>query len=195
MSVAGRRLAPVSSAGAVSSENAVSLEGAASSAGAVPSAGAGSSAESAAAVFAEFCAAGLWPGLRRGLAGRLAAAGITTADEVSAGRLELVEGIGPKRAERLAAAFEDVLPAYDTAELLISCRVPARFAGSAVSHLGKSAPIRLREDPWLLLSLPQIRVDQADWFARQLLGDRAHPQDPRRGRALVVHLLARAARD
>jgi exodeoxyribonuclease V alpha subunit len=146
-------------------------------------------------VFGEFCAAGLWPGLGRGLAARLAEAGITEPEQVTAGRLELVEGVGPKRAERLAEAFQDALPVYDTAELLVSCQVPAKFAGQAVSHLGKSAPVRLRQDPWLLLTLPQIRPDQADWFARKLLGGHADPQDPRRGRALVTHLLGRAARD
>jgi exodeoxyribonuclease V alpha subunit len=146
-------------------------------------------------VFAEFCSSGLWPGLGRGLAARLAEAGITEPEQVSAGRLELVEGVGPKRAERLAAAFEDALPAYDTAEVLVSCQVPAKFAGQAVGYLGKSASVRLREDPWLLLTLPQIRPDQADWFARKLLGGQADPQDPRRGRALVSHLLGRAARD
>jgi exodeoxyribonuclease V alpha subunit len=146
-------------------------------------------------VFAEFCAAGLWPGLGRGLAGRLAAAGITSPEDVSAAKLELVEGVGPKRAERLAGAFEDALPCYDTAEILVSCRVPAKFAGPAVSYLGRSASIRLREDPWLLLLLPQIQPNQADWFARQLLGGRASPQDPRRGRALVAYLLGKAARD
>src|SRR5207244_38582 len=72
-------------------------------------------------VFAEFCAAGLWPGLGRGLAARLRESGITGPDEVSAGRLELLPGIGPKRAERLAAAFEDARPRYETAELLVSC--------------------------------------------------------------------------
>jgi exodeoxyribonuclease V alpha subunit len=146
-------------------------------------------------VFGEFCAAGLWPGLGRTLAGRLAAAGITGPEHVSAARLQKLEGIGPKRAQRLAAAFEDALPAYETAEILVSCRVPARYAGPAVGYLGKAAASRLRADPWLLLSLPQIRPDQADWFARKLLGDLALPQDPRRGRALVAHLLARAARD
>jgi exodeoxyribonuclease V alpha subunit len=146
-------------------------------------------------VFAEFCAAGLWPGLGRTTAGRLASAGITEPELVTAGRLEMVEGVGPKRAERLAKSFEDALPALDTAEVLVPCRVPAKFAGSAVGYLGKSAAVRLRQDPWLLLSLPQIRPDQADWFARQLLGGQAHPQDPRRGRAIVTHLLTRAARD
>lgn len=81
------------------------------------------------------------------------------------------------------------------AELLAACRVPARYAGPAVARLGASAAQQLREDPWLLLSLPQIRPDQADWFARQMLHEAAGPQDSRRGRALVSYLLARAARD
>jgi exodeoxyribonuclease V alpha subunit len=79
------------------------------------------------------------------------------------------------------------------AELLTACRVPARFAGAAVARLGASAAEQLRADPWLLLSVPQIRPDQADWFARQVLGNDASPQDERRGRALVGYLLARAA--
>jgi len=154
-------------------------------------AGAGGSSE----LFGEFCAAGLWPGLGRALAGRLTAAGIRTPEDVTAGRLELVEGVGPKRAERLAGTFEDALPAWDVAEVLASCRVPVKFAGPAVGYLGKSASIRLREDPWLLLTLPQIQPNQADWFARQLLSGQADPQDPRRGRAIVTHLLGKAARD
>jgi exodeoxyribonuclease V alpha subunit len=152
-------------------------------------------ADRSADVFGQFCAAGLWPGLGRRLAAQLPAAGISGPEQVSAARLQKLDGVGPKRARRLAAAFEDALPSYDTAEVLVSCRVPARYAAPAVGYLGKSAAIRLREDPWLLLSLPQIRPGQADWFARRLLGDRAHPQDPRRGRALVVYLLTRAARD
>ena len=152
-------------------------------------------ADRSADVFGQFCTAGLWPGLGRSLAAQLPAAGITGPEQVSAARLQKLDGVGPKRAQRLAASFEDALPSYDTAEVLVSCQVPARYAAPAVGYLGKSAAIRLREDPWLLLSLPQIRPDQADWFARRLLGDQAHPQDPRRGRALVVYLLTRAARD
>ena len=146
-------------------------------------------------VFAEFCAAGLWPGLGPRLAGRLAAAGITGPGEVSAQRLELVEGVGGKRAVALAAAFEAARPVYETARLLVACRVPARLAGPAVARLGATAPRQLREDPWRLLAVPQLRPDQADWFARQVLGGQAAPEDPRRGRALAGHLLARAARD
>lgn len=146
-------------------------------------------------VFGEFCAAGLWPGVGAGLAARLAGAGITAPNLVTAARLELVQGIGSKRALRLAAAFEDARPSYEVAELLLTCRVPARYAGAAVARLGGSAARQLRGDPWRLLSVPQLKPDQADWFARQLLGDGADPQDPRRGRALVTHLLAQGARD
>src|SRR5215469_3953288 len=146
-------------------------------------------------VFGQFCAAGLWPGLGRSLAAQLPGAGITGPEQVSPARLQKLDGVGPKRAQRLAASFQDSLPSYDAAEVLVSCQVPARYAAPAVGYLGKSAAIRLREDPWLLLSLPQIRPDQADWFARRLLADQAHPHDPRRGRALVVYLLTRAARD
>ena len=151
--------------------------------------------EVTAGLFGEFCLAGLWPGVGRAMVEKLRAAGITSPADVTAGRLELVEGIGPKRAARLAASFTRVRPAYETAELLIQCRVPARFAGSAVALLGPSAARQLRDDPWKLLLLPQIRPDQADWFARKLLAGQADRQDPRRGRALVVHLLVKASRD
>ena len=151
--------------------------------------------QSAAGLFGEFCLAGLWPGVGRALVGKLQAAGITEPASVTASRLELVEGIGPKRAARLAASFARAQPSYETAELLTQCRVPARFAGSAVALLGLSAARQLRDDPWKLLLLPQIRPDQADWFARRLLADQADRQDPRRGRALVVHLLVQASRD
>src|ERR1700744_4507312 len=145
--------------------------------------------ESAPRLFGEFCTAGLWPGVGRSMAEKLQAAGITSPDDVTAGRLELVEGVGPKRAARLAAAFTPAPPG-----LLTSCRVPARFAGQAVALLGPLAADQLREDPWKLLTLPQIKPEQADWFARQLL-DQATPADPPRGRALVVHLLNKASRD
>ena len=145
-------------------------------------------------VFGEFCAAGLWPGLGRSLAGQLAGAGITGPDLVSADRLALIEGVSGERAGRLAAAFAAARPCYETAQLLAACQVPARFAGPAVATLGRTAADQLRQDPWRLLALAQIRPDQADWFARKLLPETS-PQDPRRGQALVSYLLGRAARD
>jgi exodeoxyribonuclease V alpha subunit len=146
-------------------------------------------------VFGEFCAAGLWPGLGRKLASQLAGAGITGPALVSADRLEHIEGVSGERAGWLATAFAGARPCYETAQLLAACQVPALFAGPAVAMLGRTACDQLRQDPWRLLALPQIRPDQADWFARKLLRDQASPQDERRGRALVSYLLARAARD
>jgi exodeoxyribonuclease V alpha subunit len=97
------------------------------------------------------------------------------------------------------SAAPDQVPGPDrlqeTARLLASCQVPERLAGPAVAVLGAGADQQLREDPWRLLLLPQIRPDQADWFARRMLGTGAAPQDPRRGRALTGYLLRRAARD
>jgi exodeoxyribonuclease V alpha subunit len=146
-------------------------------------------------VFGEFCAAGLWPGLGRELARQLAGAGITGPALVSADRLELIDGVSGAGARSLAMAFAGARPCYETAQLLAACQVPARFAGPAVAMLGRTACDQLRRDPWLLLALPQIGPEQADWFARRLLREQASPQDERRGRALVSYLLARAARD
>ena len=66
--------------------------------------------ESATRLFGEFCVAGLWPGVGRAMAEKLQAAGITSPDDVTAGRLELVEGIGPKRAARLADQKVELVP-------------------------------------------------------------------------------------
>ncbi len=83
----------------------------------------------------------------------------------------------------------------DTAELFASANVPARLAFEAVTRLGAGAAATLREDPWRLLALPGVRPEQADFFARALLGSDVGPHDPRRGSALAVHLLLRAAGD
>ncbi|MGW7001627.1 helix-hairpin-helix domain-containing protein [Streptomyces sp. NPDC054933] len=70
---------------------------------------------------------------------------------------------------------------------------PETLAEPAVERLGERAGELLAEDPWLVLSLPGVRVDQADGFARALLGAACRPDDERRGRAVVGWLLERAA--
>jgi UvrD-like helicase C-terminal domain len=78
---------------------------------------------------------------------------------------------------------------------------PLELAEAAVETLGERAGERLREDPWLVLSLggsrvpaaAGARITAADGFARALLGDACRPDDKRRGRALVTWLLERAA--
>ncbi len=83
----------------------------------------------------------------------------------------------------------------DTSELFTSANIPVRLAPEAVARLGENAAAVLREDPWRLLALPSVRPEQADFFARALIGSEAGPHDPRRGPALAVHLLLRAAGD
>jgi exodeoxyribonuclease V alpha subunit len=145
--------------------------------------------------FAEFCAAGLWTGLGRTLAGRLADAEIRSADDVTVDKLTTLPGVGPGRAEKLVTTFAAMRPAYDVVVLLVAAGLPARLAAGAVDALRDPAAAALGGDPWLLLDVNEVRPAQADALARSMFGSAARRDDVRRGRALVRHLLARAARD
>jgi exodeoxyribonuclease V alpha subunit len=145
-------------------------------------------------VFAAFCAAGLWPGLGVTLAGKLAEAGIDSPEQVSVDRLLTLPQVGRIRAERLLSAWIGAHPSYDVAGLLVPAGLPARLAGRVVDVLGEDAARRLREDPWRLLDLPEVKLVEADRLAVATLPG-VRRDDPRRGRALVAHTLARAARD
>jgi hypothetical protein len=79
--------------------------------------------------------------------------------------------------------------------LLTAAGVPEAYVAPAAAALGDRATDVLRSDPWQLLLVPGVGPRQADHFARRLLGDGADPADPRRGTALVTHLMLRAARD
>ncbi|MEV7120553.1 helix-hairpin-helix domain-containing protein [Kitasatospora griseola] len=79
------------------------------------------------------------------------------------------------------------------AEVLAAGGAPAQLAPVAVAELGEGAAEELREDPWAVLSLPGVRPEHADGFARGLLGPDAQPGDPRRAQALVAWLLEQAA--
>jgi hypothetical protein len=70
---------------------------------------------------------------------------------------------------------------------------PEALAAQVVAALGENAEDRLREDPWQLLRVAGVRPEQADGFARALLGTECGPDDERRGRALTVWLLEQAA--
>ncbi|MEU6595872.1 helix-hairpin-helix domain-containing protein [Streptomyces flaveolus] len=70
---------------------------------------------------------------------------------------------------------------------------PGTLAPQVAAALGEGADTALREDPWQLLRVGGVRPDQADGFARALLGAACGPDDERRGRALTVWLLEQAA--
>ncbi|NGO67825.1 helix-hairpin-helix domain-containing protein [Streptomyces boncukensis] len=93
-----------------------------------------------------------------------------------------------------AAAPRPPVPAPD--ELLALLReggAPQELGRRVAETLGEGAAELLRDDPWKLLAVPGVRPEQADGFARALLGGECGPDDPRRTEALVVWLLGRAA--
>ncbi|RZB20429.1 DNA helicase RecD [Streptomyces sp. F001] len=70
---------------------------------------------------------------------------------------------------------------------------PEALGPQVAAVLGEGADDLLRADPWQLLRVGGVRPEQADGFARALLGARCGPDDERRGRAVTVWLLEQAA--
>ncbi|MFJ1975217.1 helix-hairpin-helix domain-containing protein [Streptomyces sp. NPDC087903] len=70
---------------------------------------------------------------------------------------------------------------------------PDTLAPQVAAALGEGADEMLRADPWQLLRVGGVRPEQADGFARALLGADCGPDDERRGRAVTVWLLEQAA--
>ncbi|MFD5401174.1 helix-hairpin-helix domain-containing protein [Streptomyces griseorubiginosus] len=70
---------------------------------------------------------------------------------------------------------------------------PEGLAPQVAAALGEAADDELRADPWQLLRVAGVRPEQADGFARALLGAQCAPDDERRGRAVTVWLLEQAA--
>ncbi|MFJ4673984.1 ATP-binding domain-containing protein [Kitasatospora purpeofusca] len=113
-----------------------------------------------------------------------------SAPEAGAAPATPADGTGTDRAvtdEQRAQALRA------TAEVLGAGGAPAELAAAAVSLFGDGAAEQLREDPWAVLSLPGVRPEHADGFARGLLGPAAGPGDQRRAQALVGWLLEQAA--
>ncbi|MFI9722483.1 helix-hairpin-helix domain-containing protein [Streptomyces sp. NPDC052396] len=78
-------------------------------------------------------------------------------------------------------------------QVLAAGGAPEQLAEQALTVLGEQAAEALRADPWQLLAVPGVRPEQADGFARELLGGQCGPGDERRARALTCWLLERAA--
>ncbi|MFF6993998.1 helix-hairpin-helix domain-containing protein [Streptomyces sp. NPDC008313] len=92
-----------------------------------------------------------------------------------------------------AAAAPSAASADAVRAVLTEGGAPGSLALPAVTALGDGAADALRSDPWLLLRVPGVRPEQADTFARALLGAECGPDDERRGRAVTGWLLEQAA--
>ncbi|MGW3653926.1 helix-hairpin-helix domain-containing protein [Streptomyces sp. NPDC000878] len=103
----------------------------------------------------------------------------------------------PVPVPRPQAATPVDVPAPEAVEavrgVLVEGGAPDTLAPQVVSALGEGADGQLRADPWQLLRVSGVRPEQADGFARALLGAECGPDDERRGRAVTVWLLEQAA--
>ncbi|MEV7034738.1 helix-hairpin-helix domain-containing protein [Streptomyces sp. NPDC093272] len=99
--------------------------------------------------------------------------------------------------QRPRPAPAEAAPAVETVAavraVLAAGGAPESLAPQAAAALGDGAEALLREDPWQLLRISGVRPDQADGFARALLGAECGPDDERRGRAVTGWLLEQAA--
>ncbi|WP_340381953.1 helix-hairpin-helix domain-containing protein [Streptomyces sp. SS7] len=103
----------------------------------------------------------------------------------------------PQPASALGAPAAPPAPAQETVaavrRVLTDGGAPEALAPQVAGALGEGAEDLLRADPWHLLRVVGVRPEQADGFARALLGAECAPDDERRGRALTVWLLEQAA--
>ncbi|MET9495923.1 helix-hairpin-helix domain-containing protein [Streptomyces sp. NPDC006552] len=100
---------------------------------------------------------------------------------------------GPARAVPAVDAGPDPETVAEVRAVLAEGQAPETLAVPAARTLGEGAGERLRADPWQLLRLSGVRPEQADGFARALLGAECAPDDERRGRAMTLWLLDQAA--
>ncbi|MFI6196704.1 helix-hairpin-helix domain-containing protein [Streptomyces phaeochromogenes] len=104
------------------------------------------------------------------------------------------EPVRPPQAMPSATPAPVASEAVDTVRaVLVEGGAPDALAAQVATVLGEGADAQLREDPWQLLRVAGVRPEQADGFARALLGAECGPDDERRGRAVTVWLLEQAA--
>ncbi|WP_166682847.1 ATP-dependent DNA helicase [Streptomyces aquilus] len=103
----------------------------------------------------------------------------------------------PVQRPQPVAADVPAAPAAETVEsvrgVLAEGGAPEALVPQVAAALGEGAAEQLRADPWQLLRVTGVRPEQADGFARALLGAECGPDDERRGRAVTVWLLEQAA--
>lgn len=101
--------------------------------------------------------------------------------------------VRPPSARPASGPGGEVPGSGDVRQVLAAGGAPETLAGPVAETLGERAAEALREDPWQLLAVPGVRPEQADGFARSLLGPACEPGDERRALALTGWLLERAA--
>jgi exodeoxyribonuclease V alpha subunit len=111
---------------------------------------------------------------------------------VNATSLTGLPKIGSVRAGRLFSAFLAVEPTYEVAELIFAAGLEVKLARRVTDAFGPPAPRLVRDDPWSLLAIAGFSVDEVDRVARVAIPN-VRRDDPRRGRGLVAHVLAREA--
>ncbi|MGW0374931.1 helix-hairpin-helix domain-containing protein [Streptomyces coeruleorubidus] len=100
----------------------------------------------------------------------------------------------PVAAEAVAASTAPAPSAVQAVRQVLGAGgAPEALAPQVAAALGEGADELLRADPWQLLRVAAVRPEQADGFARALLGAECAPDDERRGRAVTVWLLEQAA--
>lgn len=103
----------------------------------------------------------------------------------------------PVQRPQPVAADVPAAPAAETVEsvrgVLAEGGAPEALVPQVAAAFGEGAAEQLRADPWQLLRVTGVRPEQADGFARALLGAECGPDDERRGRAVTVWLLEQAA--
>ncbi|WP_020139293.1 helix-hairpin-helix domain-containing protein [Streptomyces sp. 351MFTsu5.1] len=116
---------------------------------------------------------------------------------VEAERATAGAGAGPGAGAGIGGVGSPVGPGPEVVEavrrVLAEGGAPDGLAPQVAAVLGEAADDELRADPWQLLRVAGVRPEQADGFARALLGDECAPDDERRGRAVTVWLLEQAA--
>ncbi|MEU1282387.1 helix-hairpin-helix domain-containing protein, partial [Streptomyces sp. NPDC005805] len=128
-------------------------------------------------------------------------AAVRAVESGSAAGTEFFDAAPPRPAPQVTARPEPAAPQREVAPgtldevraVLARGGAPESLAGPVAEVLGESAAALLAEDPWQLLSVPEVRPEQADGFARALLGPECGPGDERRAAALVAWVLEHAA--
>ncbi len=113
--------------------------------------------------------------------------------EKKAERLTEVNGIGKAKAERIEAAWKDHHVIRELMQFLQSRGIKGSYSGRILKEYGESAIEILKTDPFRIAEdIPGIGFVIADTITQQ---DGVSPDDPKRVRACINHLIEQAANE